>query len=182
MTNWLSELSACLDECGMVYQFHKGVAMAKVIEMKKRRGVQRILQEAANSAEVKAIQRALDNPVVAKKVGRTSDELIDSCHRQAAESFKNRQIADFWDKATAPSKRKASPVASSTTTITEAEFLKIVGRENKSAAANSAWILRRIRHAAAQSDSSLFPAYKQMGRERLYHLESVKEWLACHPF
>jgi len=147
--------------------------MGKILDMKKRRGAQRLLHEAATNPESKAIKKALEQPGVAQKLERISHEQIDSCHRQAVESFKNRQIADFWDKAAAPSKRK--------TTISETEFLKIIGRGDKSSAANSAWILRRIRNAAAKGDSSLFPSFKQMGRERLYHLDSVKAWLAQHP-
>ena len=155
--------------------------MGKILDMKKRRGAQRLLHEAATNPESKAIKKALEQPGVAQKLERISHEQIDSCHRQAVESFKNRQIADFWDKAAAPSKRKTTPVPSSTTTISETEFLKIIGRGDKSSAANSAWILRRIRNAAAKGDSSLFPSFKQMGRERLYHLDSVKAWLAQHP-
>lgn len=158
-----------------------GHCMGKILDIKKRRGAQRLLQEAADDPETKAIKMALEQPGIMKKVERLRDNDLEMMHKRAVEGFKNSQLAAFWDKVPAPSQRKTTPVPSSTATITEAEFLRIVGRGDKSSATNSSWILRRIRHAAAKGDSSLFPSFKQMGRERVYHLDSVKAWLAQHP-
>jgi len=148
--------------------------VAKVVSIKKRRDTLR-------APESDELLKVLSQPSQARALDEVLDWHLNKLHENEVRGLKDRSVGEFWGQAAKSKKQPVKPPPSTTTTIDEAEFLRIVGRADKSKAANSVWILRRIRHAAAQGDSSLFPAYKQMGRQRLYHLDSVMAWLARHP-
>ena len=159
--------------------------MAKADDKKKRRGVQRLFDEAANAPETKAILKALEQPGIIETIEKQKIKMLDSMHRQSVTRFRDRQIIDYYSKveakALAPTPKSQQQLPATTTMITEAEFLEMVGRGTKSSAANSAWVLRRIHDAVKQGDKGLFPSFKVMGRNRMYHLDSVKAWMAQHP-
>lgn len=143
---------------------------------KERRKIREIFKLAESSPETAAIRDALANPSVCEALEKMTGDGLAMMHHREVAAFRQRELNTFWSKEDAKAEKQKKLSATSTKTISEQEFLKIVGRGGESQQANSAWILRRIE--AAKSDPTAFPPFIQAGRYRRYHVDSVKAWLA----